>query len=451
MDLNPEKLINVISMKILLFPTRFFPAISGGDFYLQRLGKEFLKMNKGNANDTKNQILFLTTNALDFGALHGNGKIIFENHRYYEKFENLSIKRFKTSQNYQQNGNIKEGNDLQELCMKYLEISYENSEVLIKNGPILRGLDNILLSKKFEEILQFKPDIIHCSYLPYSNLLYSLIIARYYEIPSIVTPFLHDSNLRYQNHNIFKILNKFDKIIACTNHEKNLYTLNGIEEGKIHVLPMGVDVNRFQKDCRRDFLKIYSINSPILLFCGHKNYEKGALTILKTIPLIVKEYPKISFIFIGSSTKAFNYKLADIKKKYTSLQIINISPDNLSGVFDPKKIGAFQLADIFCMPSRSDAYGIVYLEAWACKKPVIGIDNDSIREVIENDKDGLLVKFDDVEDLKNAVINLLKNPKKREEMGKKGYLKVSNFNNWNEIAIKTMQFYTQIGKTSKDE
>ena len=438
-------------MKILLFPTRFFPAISGGDFYLQRLGKEFLKINKVNTKDTQNQILFLTTNALDFGALHGNGKIILENHRYYEKFENLSIKRFKSSQNYQKKGDYQESVDLQELCLNYLGFSQEISEILIKNGPILRDLDKMLLSKQFEKIIPFKPDVIHCSYLPYSNLLYSLIIAHYFDIPSIVTPFLHDSNLRYQNQNIFKILKKFDKIIACTNHEKKLYISNGIKDDKIHVIPMGVDINRFQKDCRSDFLKYNPINSPILLFCGHKNFEKGALTILDAIPSIINAYPNISFVFIGSPTKAFNYKYAKIMKKYPSLQIINISPDNLSGVFDPQKIGAFQLTDIFCMPSRSDAYGIVYLEAWACKKPVIGIDNDSMREVIENEKDGLLVKFDDVIDLKDAIIKLLRNPKKRKEMGEKGFLKVSNFNNWNEIAKKTMQLYTQIRKTSKDE
>ena len=303
-------------MKILLFPTRFFPAISGGDFYLQQLGKEFLKMNKRITKDAQNQLLFLTTNALDFGALHGNGKVILENHRYYQKFENLSIKRFKLSQYDQQNINIQEGVDLQKLCIKYLGFSREISNVLIKNGAILRDLDIMLSSKKFDKIIRFKPDVIHCSYLPYSNLLYSLIIAQYYKIPSIVTPFLHDSNLRYQNQDIFKILNKFDKIIACTNHEKKLCISNGIEEEKIHVLPMGVDVNRFQKDCRRDFLRIHSIKSPILLFCGHKNYEKGALSIMKTIPLIINENPSISFIFIGSPTKAFNYKLANIAHLY---------------------------------------------------------------------------------------------------------------------------------------
>ena len=335
--------------------------------------------------------------------------------------------------------------------MKYIGLSNEISEILIKNGPILRDLDNMLLSKQFEKILPFKPDVIHCSYLPYSNLLYSLLIAKYFEIPSVVTPFLHDSNLRYQNQNIFEILKKFDKIIACTNHEKSLYISNGIKEDKIHVFPMGIDIKRFQKDCRSDFLKYYSIKSPILLFCGHKNYEKGALTILDTIPLIIKEYTNISFIFIGAPTKAFNYKYAKIRKNYPSLKIINISPDNLSGIFDPQKIGAFQLTDIFCMPSRSDAYGIVYLEAWACKKPVIGVNNDSMREVIEHEKDGILIKFDDVEDLKDAIIKLLKNPKIREDMGEKGFQKVSNFNNWNEIAIKTMQIYTQIRKASKNE
>ena len=160
---------------------------------------------------------------------------------------------------------------------------------------------------------------------------------------------------------------------------------------------------------------------------------------------------KKAWISLTRDTKAFNYKYAKIRKNYPSLQIINISPDNLSGIFDPQKIGAFQLTDIFCMPSRSDAYGIVYLEAWACKKPVIGVDNDSMREVIEHEKDGILIKFDDVEDLKEAIINLLRNPKKRKDMGENGFLKVSKFNNWNEIAIKTMQIYTQIRKPSKNE
>ena len=48
------------------------------------------------------------------------------------------------------------------------------------------------------------------------------------------------------------------------------------------------------------------------------------------------------------------------------------------------------------MPSRSDAYGISYLEAWASKKPVIGADTPVMREVIQHEKDGLLVKFDDI-------------------------------------------------------
>ena len=437
-------------MNILLFPTRFFPAISGGDFYLQRLGKEFLKMNRGRDKDSHNKVLILSTNALDFGALHGKGRYIFEKQKYYGQFQNLSLLRFKI-QKIDHKEYKKEERDLQRLCIEFLGLSNEISNILIKNGPILPLLNEKLLSGNIKEIIPFKPDVIHCSYLPYANLLYTLIISKVFKIPSIVTPFLHDSNLRYQNHNLFKILNKFDKIIACTNYEKKKYIENGIEAYKIKVLPMGVDMDKFQKDKRIHFLKNFSIHSPIILFCGHKNYEKGALSLIETLPLIYEELPNISAIFIGSSTKAFNYKLRTLKKNFPSLKIINLSPDNLSGVFDPIKIGAFQIADLFCMPSRSDAYGIAYLEAWACKKPVIAIRKNPMTEIINDDSDGLLVKFDDTNELKSAIIKLLNDPKKRELMGEKGFLKISINNNWSDIAAKTIEIYTKIGRTNEYE
>ena len=56
---------------------------------------------------------------------------------------------------------------------------------------------------------------------------------------------------------------------------------------------------------------------------------------------------------------------------------------------------------MYVMPSRSDAYGISYLEAWASKKPVIG-QIPVMREVIQHEKDGLLVQFDDISGIAGA-------------------------------------------------
>ncbi len=60
------------------------------------------------------------------------------------------------------------------------------------------------------------------------------------------------------------------------------------------------------------------------------------------------------------------------------------------------------------MPSRSDAFGIAFLEAWAAGKPVIGANIGATPEVIRNGIDGFLVEFDNPRDIAEKVVKLLK-------------------------------------------
>ena len=78
-----------------------------------------------------------------------------------------------------------------------------------------------------------------------------------------------------------------------------------------------------------------------------------------------------------------------------------------------KKIAAFNETDVFLMPSRSDAFGIAYLEAWASGKPVIGANIGATPEVIRDKIDGLFVEFDDYLDIADKVVMLLKKKRLR--------------------------------------
>ncbi len=98
-------------------------------------------------------------------------------------------------------------------------------------------------------------------------------------------------------------------------HEREMMKKNGVPEAKIHVLPMGVDSKRFQQDHRQLVRDLFAIQNPLVLFCGYKNFEKGALTLLKAIPLIFSEKPAVNFMFIGPPTIAFNYTLKNVKSK----------------------------------------------------------------------------------------------------------------------------------------
>ncbi|MEJ2279440.1 MAG: glycosyltransferase family 4 protein [Candidatus Lokiarchaeota archaeon] len=158
-----------------------------------------------------------------------------------------------------------------------------------------------------------------------------------------------------------------------------------------------------------------------------------------------KSFLKVYFVFIGPPTMAFNRELSKIKEEIEA-KIINFTPDNLSGYFDKIKLTAFKESEIYLMPSRSDAFGIAYLEAWASGKPVIGANIGATPEVIKTNIDGLLVEFDNPIDIAEKVLYLLKKKRVRKKLGKNGRKKVQTNYTWEVIAQKTHKMYQNLLK-----
>ena len=218
-------------MQILFFPTRYFPAISGGDFCLQRLAEEMQKSKKQNISYhpdyTPNRVQVLTSDAIDFAALHGKGKIVKNTHKNLKSYRNVSISRLPVAR--EKKGIETEVRRLKTIFHFFFPTLINNFadlfENIIVNGPILPDLGDLLENKESEKIisLKWKPDIIHCSYLPYTNLIYALLLGKLWKIPVVVTPFLHEMNIRYQDHSILLLLSQFDSIFACTEYESQVY------------------------------------------------------------------------------------------------------------------------------------------------------------------------------------------------------------------------------------
>lgn len=388
-----------------------------------------------------------TSNAIDFKALRNSeGKVIREDNKYFNLVNNLEINRFSINYDISENDIL---NKLKTIpAYRTLNLPDECVIKLIQNGPYLGDLLDYLLNKS-----DLNYEIIHATFFPYFNLIVSLIIGTCINKPKICTPFFHFSNPRYSDLKLTEILKKFDLLIACTNLEKKFLVQKcNIQPEKVGVIPMGVDYEKF-KIGQKYALKHFSFKQKffnkkekkykLVLFCGHKNYEKGAITILRSIPYILKKIKKVYFVFIGPSTIAFNQELSKIQK-LENARIINFTPSNLTGYFDKKKISAFKEADVYLMPSRSDAFGISFLEAWSAGKPVIGARVGATPEVIRENVDGLLVNFDNPEDIAQKVIYLLKNKRLREKYGLAGQLKVSKNYTWNIISYKTHKTYESL-------
>lgn len=425
---------------ILYFPTRYFPAISGAEFYLQSIA-EIMNSKYNYTVDV------CTSTAIDFkGLRHAEGKTISPGDKYYDRINNLKISRYPINYNINIDEKLHAIKNLS--SYRILQLSDECLIEFLKNGPYLDSL-----IEKMKLPTNFSPDLIHTTFFPYFNLLIALMLGKILNKPTVCTPFFHFSNPRYHNKHLVEALEKFDTIIACTALEKKVLTKTlGISENRIKIISMGVNFKKFNQSSeqtkndfrfKRKFFRTNEKDYKMVLFCGYKNFEKGAISILKTIPNILKKFPQVYFVFIGPSTIAFNRELSKLRK-IIEPRIVNLTPDNLKGYYDPIKIAAFKESDIFLMPSRSDAYGIAYLEAWASGKPVIGANIGATPEVISNNFDGLLVEFNNYEDIAKKVVTLLKNERLSNKMGQEGKKKVQESLSWYDVAKKTHQVYMEL-------
>jgi glycosyltransferase involved in cell wall biosynthesis len=96
------------------------------------------------------------------------------------------------------------------------------------------------------------------------------------------------------------------------------------------------------------------------------------------------------------------------------------------------------------MPSRTDSFGIVYMEAWLCGKPVIGARAGGVPAVISDEQDGLLVDFGAVADLASKIKTLLVNPGLAARFGQAGRAKVLADYTWPVVFGKVYAVYRQI-------
>ena len=117
----------------------------------------------------------------------------------------------------------------------------------------------------------------------------------------------------------------------------------------------------------------------------------------------------------------------------------------LGFISDEDKSDLLDAGDVFVMPSRTDSFGIVYLESWLYKKPVIGALAGGVPEVISHGQDGYLVPFGDVARLADCIASLLMDQELAQRLGEAGYRKVLMEHTWDKKYNMISQVYWQLG------
>jgi glycosyltransferase involved in cell wall biosynthesis len=292
--------------------------------------------------------------------------------------------------------------------------SIGNIVSLLSAGPYLSNLKKELYKEKYE--------VIHVTAFPFALVWLVWKACQALGKPFLCTPLIHFEDPGHKNPLLWKALKEASAVIASSNYEREEMVKMGIHPSKIHLIPMGINLDEWEDSNGERFRRKYGLKGKrIILFAGTKSYNKGAIHLLQAVEKIRQKVKDLILVSIGLPTREWENNRGLLREE-------NLL--DLGYVSEEEKRDAFDACDLFVLPSRYDSFGIVYLEAWRCGKPVIGAKVGAIPEVIEGGKDGLLVEFGDVEQLSSAILYLLNHLDVCKEMGEAGRRKVMDKFNW---------------------
>jgi phosphatidylinositol alpha-1,6-mannosyltransferase len=141
---------------------------------------------------------------------------------------------------------------------------------------------------------------------------------------------------------------------------------------------------------------------------------KGADTLIAALPHVLKVAPDASLVLVGDGDDRprFEQLARDLGVSEHAHFLHGLTPEQL--------FACYANCDVFALPSRGEGFGLVFLEAMALAKPVIGGAHGGIPDIVEDGVTGLLVPHGDVERLAQALESLLSNPNQAMEMGARG-------------------------------
>ena len=232
---------------------------------------------------------------------------------------------------------------------------------------------------------------------------------------------------------ILNTLKKAEKIIVSNpNLVKTSPILRKFQK-KCVVIPFGVEVSKFQNVDIEEVKRIRKRYGRFVLFVGRLSYYKGVEYLIEAMKGI-----SAKLVIVGKGQESS--KLRNLVEKLKIADRIFFLPFQS----EEKLIQFYHACSVFVLPSiyRSEAFGIVLIEAMACGKPIISTElGTGTSWVNQHKKTGLIVKPKDVAGLKRAIKELLDNKEIAQEYGSNALQRVKEYFSLRGMIEKTKEIY----------
>lgn len=310
--------------------------------------------------------------------------------------------------------------------------------------PLLMNALRMLRREKF--------DIIHCGETVASGLA-GFIASRLLSIPFII--WIHDnpcgpvSRVRYRLKR-YLCLRAHGIAVSC-NFAREQAIRAGVPEGRIARITPGVDTSVFTPSQRgkkiRERLGI--VNKRVLLTISRLLPHKGQDMVIRVLPRLGERHPDSVYLIGGVGPCREPLERLACERGVRE-RVLFLGPVPQAELAD-----YYNACDLFIMLNREvagvswEGCGIVFLEAGACGRPVIGGRSGGVSDSISDRETGLLVDPENEDEIVGAIDMLLDDPALAARMGRAGAERVRKYFRWDEAAASTVAFSERVVKTTR--
>lgn len=332
----------------------------------------------------------------------------------------------------------------------YIKLSKNELQNFKKSYPVIRSKTYHIPHTTYPvsiqmiyQILNSNEDIFHAYCIHYFPSIITKIASQIKRKPFFCTP-IFDLNNALKNKKRFNLFEKYNLksngVIFISEFEKRAVEMMNIKLKNYSIIPPSLDekfliinYDNIRKE-KLDFLNKYKYK---LLFVGRISFGKGIDILINAANILNDMLEDFCIIICGQN---FGYvdKARYLIKKFNLKNIYIIDEINN----DEIKF-LYRNSDVFILPSRYEAFGIVLIEAMYFKLAVIGMNNSAIPFLIKNEETGLLFENENYTELANQIIKIINSKELKYKLIENAYNMVIEKYNWKSNIKKLIEFYNE--------
>jgi glycosyltransferase involved in cell wall biosynthesis len=304
------------------------------------------------------------------------------------------------------------------------------------------------IKRVFREQIAQGVDIIH-AHVAHPDGVAALRFGRKHHIPVVVT--IHGQDFAYTLNrsqtcakSVKTTLKDAAAVILVSEKLKTHYDLASwaTQLEKYRIIYNGVDLQDVVGTCPEQGL---STPRRRLLTVGFLRPDKGHAVVLKALPELIGEFPDLEYRIVGDGSERDNLVALTQELKLQNHVVF------LGSLPHPEAMQEMAQCETFILPSWNEAFGVVYLEAMAHSKPIIGTAGEGISEILAHEAVGIAVPARDAGALTEAIRKLLRKPDDAAAMGARGKELISRQFTWDYNAQQTLKVYEETIAQEKGE